>query len=160
MGQDVHEHCVDVLPFEPVPENIDLMKEWLLKTFASSTFNTCPHQPLPRMSGPDIQIHVDENATPKACHTPASIPIHWKDQVHAQLLCDESIGVIERVPYGEPVDWCHRMVITRKHDGSPRRTVDLSPLNQYCKRETFSSESPFQTARRIPRGTWKSVTDA
>ena len=87
----------DVLPFEPVPKNIDLMKEWLFKTFASFPFNTCPHQPLPRMSGPDIQIHVDENATPKACHTPASIPIHWKDQVHAQLLRDEAIGVIERV---------------------------------------------------------------
>ena len=70
------------------------------------------------------------------------------------------MGVIERVPYGEPVEWCHRMVITRKHDGSPRRTVDLSPLNKHCKRETFPSESPFQIARRIPKETWKTVTDA
>ena len=52
------------------------------------------------------------------------------------------------------------MVLTRKHDGSPRRTVDLSTLNQHCKRATFSSESPFQTARRIPRSSWKTVTDA
>ena len=52
------------------------------------------------------------------------------------------------------------MVVTRKHDGTPRRTVDLSPLNQFCKRETFASESPFHLARRIPRGTWKTVCDA
>ena len=68
--------------------------------------------------------------------------------------------MIERVPYGEPTTWCHRMVVTRKHDGSPRRTVDLSPLNKFCKRETFASESPFHLARRVPHDTWKTVTDA
>jgi len=52
------------------------------------------------------------------------------------------------------------MVITRKHDGSPRRTVDLSPLNKFCQWETFASESPFHLARRILTGTWKTVTDA
>ncbi|MEL6899277.1 MAG: reverse transcriptase family protein, partial [Planctomycetota bacterium] len=52
------------------------------------------------------------------------------------------------------------MVVTRKHDGTPRRTVDLSPLNKYCRRETYASESPFHLARRVPRNTYKSVTDA
>ena len=105
-------------------------------------------------------MHVAKDATPKAFHTPAHIPIHWKDQVYADLCCDEALGVIERVPYGEPVNWCHRMVITRKHDGSPRRAVDLSPLNRHCQHETFASESPFYVARRIPKGSWKTVTDA
>ena len=68
--------------------------------------------------------------------------------------------MIERVPYGDPVSLCHRMVITRKHDGSPRRTVDLSPLNKVCRRETFSAEAPFQLARRVPGRTWKTVMDA
>ena len=35
------------LPFEPLEENVDKMKAWLLDRFASSTFNVCPHQPLP-----------------------------------------------------------------------------------------------------------------
>ena len=107
-----------------------------------------------------MEIHVRSDATPKVCHTAASIHMHWQHKVHEDLLRDEALGVIERVPYGEPVSWCHRMEITRKHDGSPRRTVDLSPLNQFCKRETFSTESPFQLARRVPRGSWKSVIDA
>ena len=72
----------------------------------------------------------------------------------------QAVDVTEQVPYGQPVEWCHRMVITRKHDGSARRTVDLSPLNKHCKRKTFSSESPFQIARRVPGDTWKTVTDA
>lgn len=83
-----------------------------------------------------------------------------QQRVHDDLLHDEALGVIERVPYGELVTLCHRMVVTRKHDGSPRRNVDLSPLNKFCRRETFASESPFHLARRIPKGTWKTVTYA
>ena len=50
------------LPFDPVPENIPKMKEWLLNRFASSTFNVCPHRPLQQMVGPPLEMHVDENA--------------------------------------------------------------------------------------------------
>ena len=57
------------LPFPCTPENNDRMKAWLLARYASSTFNTCPHQPLPCMEGPSIEIHVDPDAMPKACHT-------------------------------------------------------------------------------------------
>ena len=148
------------LPFPCTQENNARMKKWLLARYASSTFNTCPHRALPRMLGPPVEIHVDPEAKPRACHTPASIPLHWQQQVQDDLQRDEALGVIESVPYGEPVTWCHRMVITRKHDGSPRRTVDLSPLNKFCQRETFATESPFHLARRIPKNTWKSVTDA
>ena len=148
------------LPFSCTPENNGRMKAWLLDRYASSTFNTCPHRALPSMEGPPIEIHIEPTATPKACHTPAPVPLHWQQRVYEDLLSDEALGVIERVPYGEPVTWCHRMVITRKHDGSPRRTVDLSPLNKFCKRETFATETPFHLARRIPKNTWKTVTDA
>ncbi|KAJ8359136.1 hypothetical protein SKAU_G00156610 [Synaphobranchus kaupii] len=148
------------LPFPCTPDNNSRMKDWLLERYASSTFNTCPHRALPCMEGPPIEMHVDPTATPRACHTAAGVPLHWQQRVYDDLLRDEALGVIERVPYGEPVTWCHRMVVTRKHDGSPRRTVDLSPLNKFCLRETFATESPFHLARRIPKGTWKTVTDA
>ena len=148
------------LPFAPTEENIPKMKKWLLDRYASSTFNTCPHRALPCLSGPEMEIHIDDNATPKVCHTPATVPLHWQKQVYDDLLRDEALGVIERVPTGVPVTWCHRMVVTRKHDGTPRRTVDLSPLNRFCTRETFPAEAPFHLARRVPGKTWKTVTDA
>ena len=149
-----------VLPFSPTPENIGRMKQWLLDYFKSSTFNTCPHQPLQQMSGPPIEIHISDSAVPKVCNKPSSIPLHWLQKVYEDILRDEALGILERVPYGVPVIWCHRLVVTRKHDGTPRRTVDLSPLNKYCKRETHSAESPYHLARRIPSNSWKTVTDA
>ena len=148
------------LPFPCTPENNGKMRDWLLHRYSTSTFNTCPHQTLPSMTGPPVEIHLKDNAVPVARHKPIPVPIHWQEQVHQDLLHDESLGVVERVPIGEPVEWCHRMVVTRKNDGKPRRTVDLSPLNKWCKRETHNSESPFHLARRIPRGTWKTVADA
>ena len=67
---------------------------------------------------------------------------------------------MEKVPLGEPTEWCYRMAITRKHHKSPRRTVDLSLLNKFCKRETNAFEAPFHLARRVSRNSWKTVTDA
>jgi len=148
------------LPFECSEDNNEKMEKWLIDRFSSSTFNTCPHQSLPSMSGPPVEIHLKDGVTPTAVHKPSPIPIHWQDQVYSDLLRDEALGVIEKVPYGEPVQWCHRMVVTRKHDGTPRRTVDLSPLNKHCQRETFANDSPFHLARRLPKGTWKTVCDA
>ena len=148
------------LPFKPIPENNDAMKKWLLEYFGSSTFNTCPHRPLQEMEGPPLEMHVADDAKPRVCHTPAQIALHWQQQVYDGIKRDEALGIVEPVPYGDPVTWCHRLVVTRKHDGSPRRTVDLSPLNKYCTRETHGAESPYHLARRIPRGTWKTVTDA
>ena len=148
------------LPFACIPENNARMKAWLLDRYSASTFNTCPHRALHAMAGPPVEIHVDPSAKPVAFHTPASIPLHWQDQVQKDLIRDEALGILERVPHGEPSIWCHRMVITRKHDGTPRRTVDLSPLNKFCKRETFATDSPFKLAHRIPCNTWKTVADA
>ena len=44
------------LPFPCTQENIGKMKSWLLNRYASSSFNKCPHQTLPEMEGPPIQI--------------------------------------------------------------------------------------------------------
>ena len=70
------------------------MKEWLLQRYKGSTFNTCPHQPLPRMEGPPVEIHLREDARPKACHTAAPIPAHWQDKVYQDLLRDEALGIV------------------------------------------------------------------
>ena len=112
------------------------------------------------MDGPPLEIHLSKDAVPIAHSKPASIPIHWQQQVYDELMRDISLGVIERVPENEPVTWCHRMVVTRKHNGSPRRTVDLSRINKYCSRDLYVTESPFHAARRIPAGAWKTVIDA
>lgn len=148
------------LPFSPCEANNGKMRQWLLDRFSSSTFNKCRHQRLPKMSGPPIAIHIQPGVKPTAVHSPAPIPLHWKEQVKKQLDADVELGVIEKVGPGNPTTWCHRAIWVRKADGTPRRVVDLQPLNKHCSRETHHTVPPFQQARSIPPNTFRSVTDA
>ena len=65
-----------------------------------------------------------------------------------------------KVPLNEATKWCARMVVVKKKDGRPRRTVDFQDLNKQCLRAPNHGESPFHTARRVPEGMWKCVFDA
>ena len=150
----------DQLPFEATPDNVEKMREWLLERYSASTFNKCPHRPLPAMEGPPMKFHIDPNATPVSRRKLLPVPLHWQEQVEKELLRDIELGILERVPHGEPTDWCFPMVVTRKHDGGPRRTIDLSTLNKFCKREAHASKAPFQMARSVPPNSWKTVLDA
>ena len=109
------------LPFKATSEKVSKMSEWLLQRYAASKFNLCPHKPLNQMSGPPLKIHLENNAKPRNFHTPAHVQIHWQKQVEADLIRDKKVGVLERVPFGEPVILCHRMFITRKQNGPPRK---------------------------------------
>jgi hypothetical protein len=84
-------------PFTITPQNVGMIKDWFLKTYESSAFNTCPHQPLPLMSGlPPLRIHVKPDAEPVAVHKPSTIPAHWLDQVRQEVEQDIALGVLER----------------------------------------------------------------
>ena len=52
---------------------------------------------------------------------------------------DVRLGVLEPVPIGEPVKWCHRMVVCAKMNGKPRRTVDFQALNAHATHETLQN---------------------
>ena len=111
------------------------------------------------MAGVPMRLMVDANAEPVAHHTPIPVPLHWQSDVKAGLDHDVSLGVLEPVPVGEPVTWCHRMVICAKKNGKPRRTVDFQALNLHATRETHHTQSPFHQARSVPGGTKKTVFD-
>ena len=141
-------------------DNRGELQEFLLNYYASSAFNTCKYQRLPMMDCPPLKLMVDQDATPVACHTPIPVPLHWQEHVKAGLDQDVRLGVIEPVPVGEPVTWCHRMVVCAKKNGEPRRTVDLQALNKHATRETHHTPSPFHQSRSVPSGTRKTVLDA
>ena len=108
------------LPFPAIASNREKLKEWILSRYASSAFNQCEHQSLPLMKGsPPISLHVNPDARPVAIHKSRPVPIHWREQVLAELERDVRIGVLERVPIGEPTTWCSPMVICPKANGDP-----------------------------------------
>ena len=112
------------------------------------------------MSGPPIKLNINLDVKPSAVHTPAPIPLHWREAVKRQLDEDVRLGVIEKVEPNTATTWCHRAIWTRKPDGSPRCVVDFQSLNKHCVRDTHHTIPPFQQARSIPPNTYCTVTDA
>ena len=102
---------------------------------------------------PPLHLMVDPNYVPVAHYTPVPVPFHWQEEVKAGIDQDIRHAVIEPVPIGEPITWCHRMVICNKKNGSPRKTVDFEALNAIASRETHHTTSPFHQAqsRSVPR---------
>ena len=135
------------------------LKEYLLCHYASSVFNTCECQNLPKLPGPPLRLNVDPAAKPVACHRVQPVPLHWQEKVQEDLLRDVKLGVLEKLPTNTPTTWLSRMVITAKSNGEPRRTIDYQPLNKHVKRQTFPMETPFQLATRIPPMSKKTVVD-
>ena len=147
------------IPFSPCEANIPKLLDYLLQMFELSAFNTS--KPFPKLSTPRAHIHLKPDYTvPTPAYWPASIAEHWADIVKEMIDRDVAAGILIKVPFNEPTVWCARMVVVKKRDGRPRRTVDYQSLNSQCLREPVHSESPFHTARRIPQQTWKSVIDA
>ena len=60
---------------------------------------------------PPLRLFVDPAATPVAISSPSAVPHHWMADVKAGLERDERLGVIEKVPVNDPIEWCSRMVI-------------------------------------------------
>ena len=122
--------------------------------------NMCSHQTLPEVSGPALHFTLKPGARPYAVHTPSVIPLHWKTAVKEQLDRDVEMGIITPVNANEPVTWQHRMVVVRRHNGTPRRTVDMQRLNDVTLRHTHPLLSPHQKAMSVPSNSYKTVSDA
>ena len=112
------------------------------------------------MAGKPHHIHLTPGAKPHACHTPATVPKHWEEEVKLQLEEDVKRGVLQPVPSGEAAEWCARMVVVAKKSGQPRRTVDCQKLNACCRRETHHTPPPFDMVSGVPLHSYKTVADA
>ncbi len=147
------------IPFEPIAENIPALKNFILKSFSKSAFNC--QKPFPALSTPPARIHLKPNyVVPAPAYWPATVAEHWAKEVKASIDRDVEAGILTKVPLNEPTEWCARMVVVKKKDGRPRRTVDFQDLNKQCLREPNHGTSPFHTARQVPDNMWKSTFDA
>jgi len=134
------------------PSSADAIREQILAEF-QSTFND---DVLRAMDGPPMKIELIDGATPCKRYKAYTIPYHWRDSVKSQLEKMQAKDVIESVPVGEPIDWCHPIVVVpKKGSQEPRITVDLSGLNKFVRRPAYPTKVPREVVARIPP--WKSL---
>ena len=88
----------------------------------------CTHQPLPNMTGPPLSFSIKPDSTPHVVYTPATVTVHWQEEVQKQLARDVEMGILEHMPVNKLTIWQHHMVVMRKQNGTPWRTVDMQKL--------------------------------
>ena len=147
------------IPFEPIPENIPKLKQFLIDKFSKSAFNA-DDNPFPALSTPPFEVHLKPDAIPHTVHTPIPIPHHWKAEAKASLDRDVERGILKRVDVNTPVSWCAQMIMVEKADGSLRRVVDYQHLSSQSYRQTHFTHSPFNLVSQVPPDTKKTVLDA
>lgn len=95
----------------------------------------CPHLAWGDGWFSSFKIFVDLDAKPVTHLNPGFILLHQYDLVVNNIKQDIAMGVLEPHPLNKPVTWCQWILICNKHDGTPRRTINMSPLNRVCLRE-------------------------
>ncbi|XP_064087273.1 uncharacterized protein K02A2.6-like [Macrobrachium nipponense] len=137
------------------------IKDYFLRHFSDILISKkdLQTQPLKKMAGPPMRIHLKPGATPFAVHTPRPIPFALRDQVKEELDSLVQQGIIR--PAGdEPSEWCHSMVLVPKDKGV-RITVDHTHLNSQVARPTHPSPTPHDAVRNIsPTAKYFTTADA
>ena len=128
---------------------IDTIKARLMAEFPS-VFQDGPFR---AMEGPPMHIDLRSDATPCRQYRARTIPFQWRDAVEQQLNTMVAKDVIERVPVGESITWCHPMVVVpKKGSAEPRITVDLTGLNKFVERPAYPTRVPCEVVASIPPG--------
>ena len=94
---------------------------WIEEYLACSVFLGRKRPEMPCIAGPPMKIHTNPNVVPVAVHKLVPVPLHFHDEVYANIAADVKMEVLRKVLPGEPTPWCAMLVITAKKNVKPRR---------------------------------------
>ena len=105
----------------------------------------------------------DPSAKPVA-HPARPIPAALREPAREKLNQLESLGIIEKVPVGEPTAWCSAMHVVNKKASGPRKdvriTIDPKDLNKALLREYHPMCTIEEVATRTDKSKFFTVLDA
>ena len=115
-----------------------MLEKYLEHRFRDSAMNVCQTQPLTKMKEDKMTIEFKNEAMrKKPIRTTRIIPIPLplRDQTKKDLDSACKMGILEDMSGKKNHDlWLAPMIVVPKKDNSPRRVIDFSLLNKYCKR--------------------------
>ena len=132
----------------------DVLQIFLKKEFDASAMNVCQTQTLPMMQVPKMTVELkDEHKAIKAKRTTRVIatPLALKDKTKKDLDDAVRMGILENVSAKNNHDlWLAPMIVVPKRDNTPRRVIDFSLLNKFCKRSAEASLDTNRMATAVP----------
>ena len=143
------------VPQTPSRSELEEIRSELLTEFADVFDDTT----LKPMSGPPMDITLEDDAKPHRVYTSRPIAHAYREQVKTQLDSMVADGIIQ--PVSEPTDWCHPIVLVDKKNSNEKRlTVDLQKLNRQVKRPAHPMRNAREALSGIGPARWFTKFDA
>ena len=136
-------------------ENVNsILSEALKRRFKGSSMNLCQTQPLPIMKVPEMIVELKDeykNISAKKTTRVIPTPLALRDQTQKDLDNAVRKGILEEVSGDNNHDlWLAPMIVVPKRDNTPRRVVDFSTLNRFCKRSAEATMDTQRMATAVP----------
>ena len=137
-------------------EGGDLNKElalFLQQRFKASSMNVCQTQALSMMNIPKMTVEFKKESfkmKPKRTTRVIPVPLPLRDQTKRDLVNAVKMRILEDMS-GKPNHnlWLTLMLVVPKKYNSPRRVIDFSLLNKFCKRSAEATLDTNQMATAI-----------
>ena len=122
--------------------------------FEASSMNICQTQPLSMMNVDKMKVEFkDGSKGMKAKRTSRVIPVPlaMREQTKKDLDSAVKMGILEDVLGLANHDlWLAPMIVVPKKDNTPRRVIDFSLLNRFCKRSAEATLDTNRMATAVP----------
>ena len=116
--------------------------------------NLCQTQPLPMMKVPEMIVELKDefkNISAKKTTRVIPTPLALREQTQKDLDNAVRMGILEEVSGDNNHDlWLAPMIVVPKRDNTPRRVVDFSTLNRFCKRSAEAALDTNRMATAVP----------
>ena len=105
----------------PDPRVVQGIKHSILQNFSKAFMD----EPFRAMTGPIMHIDLEEGAVPCRPYRARDIPFRWREAAQQQLNAMEAKEIIQKVPVGESLTWCHPMVVVSKAPVTLRQILSV-----------------------------------
>ena len=106
------------------------------------------------MKDPEMMVELKDeykNITAKKTTRVIPTPLALRDQAQKDLDNAVRMGILDEVSGENNHDlWLAPMIIVPKRDNTPRRVVDFSILNRFCKRSAEATMDTQRMATAVP----------
>ena len=98
-----------------------------------------------------LRFRKDIEVVPFKCTSAPPIPFALRDAARREIQTQVKLGIIEKVPPNEPLDWiCPGMMLEKGNSRDCRLVVSAVKLNEFLDRDAFPQQSSKELVRQIP----------
>ena len=131
-------------------ETIKWLREKLIKTFKDSAFSRYANPKLQMVKGTKMEVHINENTSPKICMKPIPCPQSPREKAKKDLEAAVRMGIYRKVTQDVHPRLISPEIFVEKKDGGCCRVINFKVLNNKCVCDPNTILDVLNLATQVP----------